>query len=107
MRVNNEEHGMRLLRDLLLIDPTFEAKLEHEKAGIDLPEYAVNSLPWRGKVLEIGLDVKLRGLIGKTIIFDRMHADTGNLNKTSGHKVKIDNKDMYFLPENLILAVIE
>ena len=98
---------MRLLRNLLLIDPLFEAQLEAEKKGILLPDYADNVLPWRGVVREIGPDVKLKGLLGKTIIFDRMRADTGGLNKTSGHKVKIDDKDMYFLPEGLILAVIE
>ena len=98
---------MMLLRDLILIDPVFEAKLEAKKKGIILPDYADNVLPWRGVVKAIGPDVKLRGLLGKTIIFDRMRADTGSLNKTSGHKIKIDDKDMYFLPETLILAVIE
>lgn len=98
---------MRPLRNLLLIDPLFEAELEAEKKGILLPDYADNVLPWRGVVKAIGPDVKLRGLLGKTIIFDRMRADTGSLNKTSGHKIKIDGKDMYFLPETLIFAVIE
>ena len=91
---------MKLLRDLLLIDPIFEAQLEHEKLGIVLPDYAENVLPWRGKVLNIGPDVK-DIKIGETVIFDRMRAD---MQKGNGHKIKLD-KDVYILPRKLIYAI--
>ena len=98
---------MKLLRNLVLVEPIFEAKIESKKNGILLPDYAENVLPWRGIVKSIGPEVKLKEILGKSIIFDRMRADTGNLNKESGHKIKLDNKDFYVLPENLIWAIIK
>lgn len=94
---------MKPLGNKVLIEPIFEAKVEAEKKGLALPEFAQNVLPWRGKVLSIGdeiVDIK----VGQTVIFDRFRSD---LRGKNGHKFVQDDKEFYLIPYNLVLAIIE
>ena len=101
---------MKLLKNNVLIDPIDELKEREKLKGIILLEHE-NVLPWRGRVLEIGKEVKD---IKKwdLVIFDRLRV--GSSLNNSGHKInmiydkrKKEEQEFYIIPEDLILALIE
>lgn len=86
---------MKILRDLVCVEPFNEAEVEAK--GIILPDYAQNVLPFRGKVIGIGPKV-MEVKVGQTVVFDRFRAD--NLAD------KQHDKKLLYMPEEYILAII-
>ncbi len=93
---------MKPVKDNILILPVNEAQTDLDKYGVDLPDYADNVLPFRGKVIEVGPDIRDIKK-GDMVIFDQKRAGLGINN--NGHKVKYKDKEYLILPHKLILAI--
>ena len=91
---------MKPIKNKILIDPIDELDENFKKYGISTPDHD-NVLPYRGKVLSVGSDVKYVKK-GDTVIFDRFRVEHGI--NGSGHKIKYEDKEYILMPENLVFA---
>lgn len=104
MAKNNKKMTVVPLSDRVLVKPE-GMEAEKRASGIYIPETAQKERPERGVVLAVGEGkrnengqlIPLRVKIGDTVMFSKYGFD----------EVKIDDQELFIVPESSILAIIK
>jgi chaperonin GroES len=102
---DKKSHKLRPLEDRIVVEPMSE--METTASGIIIPDTVSKGKPKKGKVVAVG-DGKFDNN-GKRILMDIKVGDVVLLKEESWGiaEVKVDGKELYIVPAEFILAIME